>query len=631
MVVSKLKLNIIKSHLTDVVLDDIIKYISVFHLDKDIFLLKSVHELLIDMYATISSNIKSLFSSSTIYKNLDTVNSLLKIKMNKISVLSEILKSIITTIEKEKINIDDTELVLSIINDSINLTFSETNDYIEHIRVVYNDIVINNFDVDVNKIKSNIYDVVEKWGQINNISNLANKYESFLQLLENSDTISIVDAINKFKDIVYTTSLNVSELDNKITNVTNLYDKLSLISFGETDSNSKDAIVNFLLSEYNIYKTGIRFIDNQIGGIESSSLYLISAPSSHGKTLLLLQLAKGLISNNLDMFSPNDVILFVTLEDNRVKISRRVYSLFGNTSFPAIRELFNISSRIANYYKQHNMNQELLNFQEYLHNIVSSLEANAIANVTHNKVKFMIQDMTEHEYNIGHLVQTINSLSTKGFTVRAVFLDYINLMTSTKRYDRAYDEQGQIVGDLRNVAKKYSIPIITATQLNRRAESYNEMLSNELMGDSYEKIRKSDYILMLRQIKDEFFNVKQGKRDIEPPNMYNILPSDNYVDVLSHQLGITEYVLSKTKDGKMPNTTYEDIEMINKFSNVSIDRGLPYIYRNRLYEHYALFSKFNLSLYDLRDVDKLINDYKENVENTKALLNIIDNMKQMIS
>jgi len=61
-----------------------------------------------------------------------------------------------------------------------------------------------------------------------------------------------------------------------------------------------------------------------------------------------------------------------------------------------------------------------------------------------------------------------------------------------------YDSHGVIIQELRLASRIYSIPIISITQNTRTSENASIAMSNDLIGDSYKKVRYSDYIYMIR-------------------------------------------------------------------------------------------------------------------------------------
>jgi replicative DNA helicase len=88
-------------------------------------------------------------------------------------------------------------------------------------------------------------------------------------------------------------------------------DKASIVDFSKT-------IVDYISSEYSFFKTGFKLFDKYVDGMESSSVHVFAATSNHGKSLFLVNLVRKIINKNLDNFSENDAVLYVTMEDKHI-------------------------------------------------------------------------------------------------------------------------------------------------------------------------------------------------------------------------------------------------------------------------------------------------------------------------
>ena len=66
--------------------------------------------------------------------------------------------------------------------------------------------------------------------------------------------------------------------------------------------------------------------------------------------------------------------------------------------------------------------------------------------------------------------------------------------------------------ELRNLSRIHGIPVISPTQNQRDSEDVTKMQSNKLIGDSYKKIRYSDFIYMMRMREDKNF-LSEGVRE----------------------------------------------------------------------------------------------------------------------
>ena len=76
-----------------------------------------------------------------------------------------------------------------------------------------------------------------------------------------------------------------------------------------------DNTVKYLGSGYAFYKSGYKLIDESIGGIEAANLHLICGPSNNAKSIFMINLLRNMALNNKFEFEPNDLMLYITLED----------------------------------------------------------------------------------------------------------------------------------------------------------------------------------------------------------------------------------------------------------------------------------------------------------------------------
>jgi len=380
--------------------------------------------------------------------------------------------------------------------------------------------------VDVNKTLNKILEIINLFDEVEKLSDIARDYEKLLETITTEKTTSTYSVINHFKTVIQNAYLRIVESKIKEKG-DDLLSKHSIIEFGS--SSIPQLITDYVINQYDVLHTGLEFIDNYIDGFEAGNVYLICAPSNHGKTILLINIAYNIIKKNIEKFEKNDVILFVTLEDNKIKLSRRIFSIFGNYPTHLVRRLYKVIKQTKEY--------------EKACEIFTEMEKQSIKNVTQDKVIFMIQDQADNNYTTADLVEVLTTLKLKNYKVRAIIIDYVDLMTSTKGYEKDYDEHGQIIKDLRVIAKEYQIPIITATQLKREAEDTKIKLSNNLKGDSHKKVRFSDYILMIRQLQEVpsiFF--------AESFPIHQMISNELLAQSIIQNITPVEYVYTKMKD-----------------------------------------------------------------------------------
>lgn len=139
----------------------------------------------------------------------------------------------------------------------------------------------------------------------------------------------------------------------------------------------------------------------------------------------------------------------------------------------------------------------------------------SLLKVTQGKCSLILKHCNENTFSPGDLGRFIDRLKVEGYKTKLIFVDYIDTMvptTSVFGNMKEYDTQGQIVQELRNLSRIHGIPVISPTQNQRDSEDVTKMQSNKLIGDSYKKIRYSDFIYMMRMREDKNF-LSEGVRE----------------------------------------------------------------------------------------------------------------------
>jgi len=348
---------------------------------------------------------------------------------------------------------------------------------------------INNQIQDVNQFKNQTNEVlntIQAFYEVRSIQSNILKYDSLIDNMNSSD-MPIFEFLKRYKDTVVDSFNELSKLktltkeESRLSNYIVLNDANSSKRLAET-------LIQYFGENYTHYKTGFNLMDEYIGGMESSSVHIVSAASNHGKSLLLINLCQNIIENNLDEFDKNDAILFVTLEDDIYKLSRRFISIFGNYDNNMVKELYKQSYLMC---KEHDNDKTTV---RKVTSMVDNVLQASIINKTNNQVNLIIYHGEENTFSPNDLSKFIDAQKAEGYNIKAVFLDYIDVMSPTintgYKNESEYHAHGQIVHELRTFARRYSLPVLTATQNTRLSENINRELTNDLMGDSYKKVKR---------------------------------------------------------------------------------------------------------------------------------------------
>ena len=519
-------------------------------------------------------------------------------------------------IKKTQINLSNNQNILKLIttcktvlNIAAGSTVLNKNNILTHlpnIDLYIQNFIINNIqntnDLNKQEFKSMMSEIIQNiniYSEVISISNDLNSFDDFINYSQSNNTTAF-EAVKLYKDTI--TKLYASL--NKLESLNNLNGSKDYFIIDSPESVEELAIemVEYLKEQFSSFITGYYLFDNILGGIESSTVITLSAPSNHGKSLLLVNFGNNIIEQNINNFEDGDAILMVTLEDDIKILLKRVLSIFGNYDATIIKYLYKQANESLSSIDSDNMLKT--KFIKLMNDTIN----NAIYKKTGKHVTLVIKHAEENVFSGADLSNFILKLNTENqLTVKLVLNDYIDVMTpSHNKTNDTYKDQGTITQELRTVSRLFSIPIITATQNNRSAETNMQYAqSNSDVGDSYLKIRYSDIVIMLRMmdsIKDIFDDCVQ--RDC--------FSNEQYLDDNNTQLSPQ---LLKYKEQLITELIPMEFK-ITKSKNSSKGRS-----------KFMLFCKRNLKIYD--NLNAYIKDIKDLNSNSKKLKEEIDTLRDL--
>ena len=217
--------------------------------------------------------------------------------------------------------------------------------------------------------------------------------------------------------------------------------------------------------------TGIPAMDKTLpkGGWYRGELYIIMAPPKRGKTMSLLWFA------NIAAWQGYNVAFF-TLETSIEVLSDRMDAM---NAMIETKVLVSQRTHLSRVLKARNPKGEIA-FFEY------PTKACKVAEVDRQLSKLEV----EH-----------------AFEKNLVVVDYGDIMKPARSRENKLDEQAGIFEDLRAIASKYKVPVLTATQINRTGTGKAKNTGTDVSG-TYEKIMVADCVISLSATDDE---LTQGK------------------------------------------------------------------------------------------------------------------------
>jgi replicative DNA helicase len=242
------------------------------------------------------------------------------------------------------------------------------------------------------------------------------------------------------------------------------------------------------------FPTGYTDFDDMTGGTQPSDLIIIAARPSVGKTAFALNIGAGHCRNE-------GTTHIFSLEMGTKQLLQRLISSEGRIN--------------GQKWKSMNFSTDDYNRAMNAIGIISTwnLEIHEEAR-TINQIKASIRKSVQDAPEERHLV----------------IIDYLQLITSTGRYERRDLEVGAMTRELKLLAKELDIPIILLSQLSRGVEQRQD--KRPMMSD----LRESG-------------NIEQDA------DVVGFLYRDDYYDKQSEKQNIIEIILSKQRNG--PTGTVE--------------------------------------------------------------------------
>jgi replicative DNA helicase len=207
--------------------------------------------------------------------------------------------------------------------------------------------------------------------------------------------------------------------------------------------------------------SGIPLIDQYTGGLGSNELWVVGAETSGGKTVLMFQIMASFLSLG------KNVLLF-SLETEASRIHARLASntqsihigkILGNSIEPVIK-------------------RDFVMLKEYIDDVIKS---------------DCLTICDSDSISLESISAKAEQISQTGKKIDLIVVDYIQLVTLLDGRDKSRQEQvSEVSRTLKQIAKKYKCPVITATQLNdngmvRESRAITHDADVYLKIDSHEK------------------------------------------------------------------------------------------------------------------------------------------------
>lgn len=190
--------------------------------------------------------------------------------------------------------------------------------------------------------------------------------------------------------------------------------------------------------------------------LPSGALTIICAPTSHGKTRMLENLALHLATDG----EPGDVLYF-TFEEDSTAVKMELLNIYADMKLS-----HNNPKTLSSYYRR---GEDRYFTGERVPDSFKQKEAEFLSLLTSGKLRVYYKD-----FDSSALIGAIRYLA-KNTKVKAVFVDYIQkLNTDGNRLSRK-EELKEICREFEKLAIETSLPVVMAAQLNRQTPSPVDM------------------------------------------------------------------------------------------------------------------------------------------------------------
>ena len=317
------------------------------------------------------------------------------------------------------------------------------------------------------EIKSYLMELLQLVPSISSASNYANivKDNYNVRVL----ILAAKEIINESSEGIGDSSLLLDSAEQKIFDIRQGNEVKGLVKINESIIETFDRLDALNSDEKSIYKsipTGIKELDRTITGLNRSDLILLAARPGMGKTSFALNIAK-----NAALKEKNKVAFF-SLEMTREQLTSRLLSNESNVHGTKLKT-------------GHLKDDEWIRLIE--------------AGDTLSRIELYLDDTP------GITVQQMKAKLRRLRNVDLVLIDYLQLMSSSRKIDNRVQEISDITRNLKCMAKELNVPVVLLSQLSRASEQRAEhrpLLSD--LRDSGSIEQDADIVLFL--YREDYYN-----------------------------------------------------------------------------------------------------------------------------
>lgn len=264
-----------------------------------------------------------------------------------------------------------------------------------------------------------------------------------------------------------------------------------------------------------------------------ADITVFCAPTSHGKTMILFQSALDLVQ------STDKTYLFVSCEENKRQLTERALCVYLNIENTADGKTSTGGYCFKSGTRKRTIKAVLrgdvppreydgfMNTSDHYNAVAEQVRrgVEAYGRTVRPRLRFVHTDATAESItaNVNH---TVEQMRAEGVEVGAVFVDYMQLLTSDNKTFSRHDELKDVCKALKGCAARLEIPVVIAAQLNRQvlADGIDAVtVANIGEGADIERIAHDIYFVWQvdKTKKDRYFVTTKPKDGGEPTPKWN--------------------------------------------------------------------------------------------------------------
>lgn len=312
---------------------------------------------------------------------------------------------------------------------------------------------------------------------------LKESYQEILNRIDDGDFKSYKAVSEDLYDIA-TSVINIKRNTNSLDSDTTFSLKEEYFENAVTEAVEKAKDKN------RVFITGIKRLNTILSpGYQSKRLYTYLAFPAGGKSQILLKAAMDIKKYNGDAKpkDPNKIptVLFITMENDIDETVERIFNMTVT------------SDDIRNYTPKQ---------------VIRKLREDGEMKLTDkNNIDIIIKYYANRSIDTNDLYGIIKDLYDDGSEVIALILDYLKRIRPAEKAPTEKEELKNITNELKTLAKKLDIPVITAQQLNRTAssvvdaaiqakkEDVTRLVGRDGVAGAWEIIENSDVVIIINQ------------------------------------------------------------------------------------------------------------------------------------